>query len=205
MSKQTNRKEQLSALMDGEADNMDRAIDQLLSDPTQRAEWENLHFNRDVAGGHIDIKASAGFADAVMAALDDEPTVLAPKSVRKSVDSNTNATVSWLRPAAGLAIAATVAAVTVLSFDSLVGEPSAPAQVQQLAAQQSAAPQAATITPVQFTGAHVVNRTYWQGSDENMQDELNQYLANHTEYSDVSNFQGMLPYVRLAGYDSEEK
>lgn len=216
------QKDRLSAFLDGEIESSAEAqqtIDWLLKDEAAKESWSDLCANKDVLHG-TERRASSGFSAGVMAALDAEPTILLPaaKHALKQADKpvqKRSAAVSFLKPAAGLAVAATVAAVTVFSVDSLNTStpntnlttaaitPEFNANLLQASSSQAISQTA--IMPVTFTGTYDANdRTYWSGSDEAMQDELNGYLANHVDYANPGGYQSMMPYVRLAGYDSNQ-
>ncbi len=81
--------EQLSALMDGELDRTQAAkvITQLGANEEQRDCWETYHLMADVMRADtVDAQAVCGKrrqrANAIFAALADEPTVFAPRAVR---------------------------------------------------------------------------------------------------------------------------
>ena len=194
--------ENISALMDGDLDSAEATLDYLLSNEEARDVWQSMHLSKDIACNNIERKASPGFAAGIMTALADEPSILVPQAKSEAVVSSQKSAVvlPFLRPVAGLAIAATVAAVTILSFDN-IGAPQSPVSGPAVA---TLAPSASpAVVPVAFTGTYdASDRTYWKGSDEAMQDELNRYLVDHTEHSNPGGYQSMVPYVRVAGYDS---
>lgn len=198
--------EQISALLDGELDNAQATIDYLLKNTDAQDAWQRMHLTRDIAHNAIERQAPIGFADKVMAALEAEPTILAPVA-KQSVPverSRSGAVLSLFRPVAGLAIAATVAAVTIFSFENLSSGPMQPA-ANGTALATNTPSSASSVVPVAFTGTYdASDRTYWQGSDEGMQDELNRYLVDHTEHSNPGGYQSIVPYVRVAGYDSSQ-
>jgi sigma-E factor negative regulatory protein RseA len=97
-------KETLSAFMDGEADGT-RVIDNLRQHDEARSAWASYHLIRDVITQHY-VAGSQQIADRVAAALQEEPTVLAPKRWFKQN--------KLLRHASGAAIAATIATVAIL-------------------------------------------------------------------------------------------
>jgi len=117
--------EKLSSLMDGEMS--DREVDELLerasTDAQLRAAWSRLHLasttlHESTALAYVD----AGFADRVMSALDAHDTD-APGRARKVVPlaasrrRHKRGQRRWYGPVAGLAVAASVAAVAVLVLD----------------------------------------------------------------------------------------
>lgn len=99
-------KEQLSAFMDGEADDL-RVIESLRQHDESRSTWASFHLIRDVLSQHY-VADAYGLADRVAQALKDEPTVLAPKPWFKLKPKKV------LRHASGAAIAATIAVAAIL-------------------------------------------------------------------------------------------
>lgn len=97
-------KEKLSAFMDGEIDDS-HIVDSLSQHAEARSAWSSYHLIRDVMNQHYVVGASS-LAGRVASALQDEPTILAPKRWYKPK--------RMLRSASGAAIAATIAAVAIL-------------------------------------------------------------------------------------------
>ncbi|MCP4766000.1 MAG: hypothetical protein GY875_06975 [Gammaproteobacteria bacterium] len=112
---------------------------------------------------------------------------------------------TWFRPFAGVAVAASVALVTIALWQPLQkgtdlqdgGLASADQQkIQQLGQQiQGSAVQASS--RVQNDGMR------WKLEKESpvLQQKLNAYLVNHTEYS--NSMQGLIPQARVAGFDAQ--
>lgn len=97
-------KEQLSAFVDNEVDDP-RVIDSLRQSDEARSTWASYHLIRDVMSQHY-VAGAQVLAGRVAAALQNEPTVLAPKRWYKPK--------KLLRHASGMAIAATIATVAIL-------------------------------------------------------------------------------------------
>ena len=97
-------KELLSAFMDGEVADS-RAIESLRQYDDARASWSSYHLIRDVMSQHY-VAGAYQVSGRVAAALESEPTVLAPKRWYKPK--------KLLRHASGAAIAATIATVAIL-------------------------------------------------------------------------------------------
>lgn len=97
-------KEKLSAFMDGEVDDL-RVIDSLREHDEARSSWKSYHLIRDVLNQHY-VAGAYELSARVSAALENEPTILAP---RRRIKSR-----KVLRHASGAAIAATIAAVAIL-------------------------------------------------------------------------------------------
>ena len=184
--------ESLSALADGECDELEsaRVLKQLRGSTALRKRWEDMHAVRAVLRGERRDLLSADFADKVSRALDDEAHMLVPE---QPGDRGERVRRSWRRPVAGLAIAASVAVLSVVALQSLQRETP---QSQQLAGTPNliAAPTAERLGP---------SGTRWNVQRVELEQRLNNYLLNHMEYATMGEMQGMLPYSRLAGYDRE--
>lgn len=113
---------------------------------------------------------------------------------------------AWFKPFAGLAVAASVAVVTVALWQPLQQRGALPndalasadqQKIEQLAGQQVVG----SAVPV---SSRVHSGTRWKLEQESpvLQRKLNAYLVNHTEYS--SSMQGLIPQARVAGFDAEQ-
>mgnify|MGYP001815065086 FL=1 len=166
--------EQLSALVDDELDAAEQALllRQIGADAVLRERLARYQLISDSLQNHLPPRLDVGFYSSVHAALQDEPAV--------HVEASRFA--GMVKPVAGLAVAASVAVVAVLSLQSVRNEDpsspvaSAPVAQDYLRAEIKAPPAASPHAP--------------QG--------LNAYLVNHNEYA-VN--RGMLPYVRLVGHE----
>lgn len=127
----TQQDEHFSALLDDELDSANREImlNQLMSDKQTKQRWYRYHLISDAMQAKLPDKIDPQFSASVMAALADEPAILAPKQT--STHSTHHSTPSIKHRAAGFAIAATVAVVAVLGVQNL-NEPSKPDQVAKM-------------------------------------------------------------------------
>lgn len=182
-------REQISALVDGELALAERRLllERLVRDPALRAHWDNYQLISDSLRQSLAPLTDPGLADRVLAALEAEP---AHQSVSPS---------RWLsvvRPVAGLAVAASVAVVAVLTLQ----QPDVPrpgAGAVQLAATPPAPADYARLAPVPPQVATSEVRTPQSAS------RLNEYLVNHSEYAASGGMPGMLPHARIVGYDRD--
>jgi len=179
--------EELSAFMDDEAPEARRLAERLSRDPELQARWSRYHLIRDAMTEHLTY-AEFDIAARVSQALENEPTVLAPRRWHLPPRARKVA-----RQVAGLAIAATVSAVTV--------EHSAPAAVAQAA---SGSARVATATPGRPPARVVQFVPENRPLKPEVRSKLSNYLVNHNEYSVTSNMQGMLPYMRIVSAHSGE-
>lgn len=217
--------EQLSSLLDGELDDTQQrhAIDALGRDSKAREQWHRLHLARDVMHGNLPDGIDLQFSSRVMAAIDDEPAILSPATHNASPSSSApvshgRISSSFSKRFAGLAVAASVAAVAVMGVESLYrDDPSAPAK-QQVAtaaapqsefvrlAKQPLAP-AATLASINASAANPVTTSGGTGVLVVRQDgarridpRLHKYLINHSQQAARANVQGVMPYARIVTY-----
>lgn len=174
--------EQLSTLVDDELANHDTVLEQVAADPELKARWSRYHLIRDVVTGHIPEEQPLGdIANRVSQALEHEPAILAPVHKRK----RTPKIPFIMKQVGGLAIAATVSAVAVIT-------------VQQTQEETSNAPtEIAAVQPTPQSSAQVRYVSDSSGLDTAVQSKLSGYLVNHNEYSVSANMQGVLPYMRI--------
>jgi len=177
--------ERLSAVSDGEAIYDDVMSKLIASNSEYREQWSRIHLVRDVMQGHKVSPKAHGLSLRVSQALENEPTVLAPK---KRFNSQ-----QLMKQAGGFAIAATIAVTAVLTVQqhslSPNNEPVTVASIP-LATNQGAANNIHTVA-----SKGVMPRVSMA-----VERKLSNYIVNHNEYSAASNMQGMLPYVRIVGY-----
>jgi sigma-E factor negative regulatory protein RseA len=172
--------EQISALVDDELAETEQAllIKQLEGDVALRHSLLRYQLISDSLQNHLPRKIDPDFNIGVQVALQDDPDVQAgPARLAR-----------LFKPVAGLALAASVAVVAVLSLQSVRQEsPSATSPI-------ATAPVTDELAPMEAT-------PLLAGKPENSSDgtqALDIYLVNHNEYA-VN--RGMLPYVRLVGHD----
>lgn len=169
--------QRLSALLDGElgAADCQALLERLRHDDEACRRWALLNCVGDaIRSAEVGSFHSDGFVARVSAALEREPTVLAPAALPQR-----SAVRRWLLPGAGVAAAA--AAVLIA-----VGLPS----------QQGSSPEAtlATATPVPTT---TVAKAPTPVVDRSPQ--LERYLAAHRELAEPTLMPHSTPYVRTSG------
>lgn len=184
-------KEQLSALLDQELDprQITGASRRIVEDDGLRAVWDRYHLIGDVMRGEGVRIAGRSVADAVRERIQSEPPILAAPRNR----APTRPEARWLKPAAGAALAASVAVVAVYSLPRLTGTVPEGAPLQVAQAPVSIDPE----TP-RRSGTHWKNLAQPQ-----LESRLNRYLVNHSEYASPRGMNGMLPYTSFVGYDTD--
>lgn len=186
------KREQLSAFMDGELDETSSIADELMRDTSLGLAWRRYHVITDVIQRNLPRYLNQDLVSRVSAAIKDEPTILAP-SGRKPV-------VAVLKPVAGLAIAASVAALAVFAVRNNQQDDYNTISPEASIAQQSPVKQVTTLPMRQVSTGNI--EPVYQPIPANSR--LNSYLVNHNEYRTHAGMQGMLPYVRIVTYDKQE-
>lgn len=183
--------EQLSALMDDELADRSELLGELGSNMALRAGWARYHLIRDVMTDHLPDQPYMDISARVSASLEQEPAIFAPLHKRRRPSRLR----FMAKQVAGLAIAATVSAVAVLSVQQH-GTADSPAAGGLAATTPAAIPAPTTVTPRQAS-AQVRYVTADNGLDQKTQSKLSGYLVNHNEYSVSANMQGLMPYMRI--------
>jgi sigma-E factor negative regulatory protein RseA len=174
--------EQMSAVIDGEyeAEEIDLALRRLSKDANLNGVWQRYHLIRDAMKSNLPDTVDNGFADRVKQMVERESVPLG-KSISPEF--------SWFKPAAGFAVAASVALV--MTLWTLQGtEFSDRASVGLVTA---TAP-----SPVQTVESVLVE------NDVALPSGLSAYIVNHNEYASMTTVYGVLPYARMVGYETEQ-
>ncbi len=163
-------KEQLSACLDGQLPEAELGLllKQLQRDPQLRRSMGNYALIGEAMRGPT-VRASSGFADRIAAAIADQPEVQSAPSRRSAI-----AGMRWFQPAAGIAVAAGVAAIAVVSLQPVSVETRQIAATSQpvAVADDSAAPSYTVPTNVDATGSAFIPAA-----------RLTNYVVAHSEYS----------------------
>jgi sigma-E factor negative regulatory protein RseA len=182
--------EQLSALMDGElpSEEIESVLLAFKSKEQVRRCWATYHLARDSMRGHLIEAPLYDLAGQISRALENEP--LMPVKQYRKADVSQQLYSKWRYPAS-LALAASLSAITVLGIQALASKPLAPESQIATASSQVAS---------SFEAASVLENNHpWAVLDPGVEERLNTYLVNHTEYIDMP---GMLRYGRIVSYES---
>jgi sigma-E factor negative regulatory protein RseA len=186
-------REQISALADDELSDVERPLllSRLEHDPQLAACLGRYRLIGQAMRGSGDA-ATLGIAERVQSVLaeEDEPAVQA--AVPQPVPAR------WAKPVAGLAVAASVAMVAVLSVDALRSP--GPETVPALAKTEPTTAANQPLPALAQTAAAPVEQ--WDRLDPSIDKLLAGYLVNHSEYAAMHGTQGVAPYVRIVGFDN---
>ncbi len=187
--------EQLSALVDDELPRAEQSLllERLSRDADLRLRLGRYQLVKDVLANRIAMQPDMLFSDRVMQALEAEQRYQQGPVVPLR---------RWAKPIAGVAVAASVALVAVVSVQSLSTQETQP---QPLAGATMANPPTALVATQPAPSSTALERVavgQWNRQAPQVRDRLNGYLVQHNEYAASSGVQGMIPYVRIVGYDN---
>jgi negative regulator of sigma E activity len=213
----TDLNEKLSFLLDDYADDNSAAtLDEVIADVNLQYRTRRYRMIGEAMRNELPPVIDTGFHSAVMAQIHhqtghDQAEVPAhsPRAKAPQAAAAKPSILSWMRlkPLAGLAVAASVAMVTVALWQPLKQESAQiddslatidQQKIQQLVGQQVQGGAVPVSTRLQTLGMR------WKVEHESpgMQQKLNAYLVNHTEQS--NSMQGLIPQARVAGFDAQQ-
>jgi sigma-E factor negative regulatory protein RseA len=200
----------LSLLLDDYTDDsIDATLDEVIADVNLQYSGRRYRMIGEAMRNELPEAIDTGFHSTVMAQISAEAVAQNPRSqaVSEPVVKQRFFNRSWLKPFAGLAVAASVAMITVVLWQSDDQGPGNDAdgsvsieqqKIQRLAGQKLKGIAVPVSTRVQIPG------TRWKVESDSpgMQQKLNAYLVNHTEQS--NSMQGLIPQARVAGFDAQQ-
>jgi sigma-E factor negative regulatory protein RseA len=200
--------ENLSLLLDDDSEaDVNAVLDEVMADVNLQYRMRRYQIIGETLRNELPQAIDTDFHHGVMARIREQSPNLEAHD-RHSDQGNVAPLLAraWFKPFAGLAVAASVAVVTVALWQPLQQQGALPndslvsadqQKIEQLAGQQVVG----SAVPV---SSRVHSGTRWKLEQESpvLQRKLNAYLVNHTEYS--SSMQGLIPQARVAGFDAEQ-
>lgn len=114
------KKEQLSAFMDDEIDGLQKnQVEQILKDPELLDTWSRYHLVSDCLKRNLPEHLDRELAGKISKSIHQEPAIVAPGGLSRS----------FVKPAAGFAIAASVAALAIFGIQQQ--QPGGPHEIPQ--------------------------------------------------------------------------
>jgi len=205
-------KEKVSAFLDGELDERQLAA---LSEQVKNSAELRSRLNRyvliseSIKGNAVSTNAE-GIVESVSKLIEKEPAIIAP--VARPVAAGKSSTVpeaGWKTWFAGGAIAATVATLALINFDILEmqqgSSESFPVTVQ---VQPQSQTQSQPFRQPVMNGFAQPASTQWSISrkhspEPEVEKELNQFLIEHSEYTNQAGMPGLVPYATFVVYDKK--
>jgi len=168
-------KEEISALVDGESQAIERerlfrALD---ADPVLRQTWERYHLAGSALRRDLDMVLDPGLSGRIQASLANETP---DRTLFRFSPGRVG------RIAAGMAIAASVAAVAILNLSPELAPSALSIAKNPVSAPKTSVAQTRALPPEQ-------------------QRALGPYLVHHGEIAPAAGLNGMLPYVRVVSHD----
>lgn len=179
---------QLSAMVDDELEDRESelVLRRLNRDSDARDRWERYHLIRDVIQGHVPVALDTDFAARIRRAIEAEPL---PQPVARPLPA-------WYKPVTGFGLAASV--VLMALFGLKLNQTDMLQPAAQFAAAADPAP-----TAFSFPTQTVIASRPAASSSEPVEARLNHYLVNHNGYASLNSMHGVLPYVRMVGYQTD--
>jgi sigma-E factor negative regulatory protein RseA len=199
-------KQKVSAFLDGELDTKQLAAlsDEVESSPQLRSRLHRYVLISESIKGNAVSSNAESIADSVSKAIEDEPAIIAPVT-RPPAARPATSEAGWKTWFAGGAIAATVATLALINFDILEMQQgpkdSFPVTVQLQ-------PQSQPFNQPMMNSFAQPASTQWSISRQHtaepeVEQELNQFLIEHSEYTHQSGMPGLVPYATFVVYDKK--
>ncbi|WP_421321530.1 RseA family anti-sigma factor [Aeromonas veronii] len=183
-------KEQISALMDGDLSDAE-VLNELEMDSDLQDTWGRYHLIGDAMRGDLPVNLQLDLSDSIMAALEDEPTILAPKPVETApvlqpavapVKTDFNVVPLFRRVGQQLgqyAIAASVAAAVIFGVQQYQGQDGVPANpvLNTIPIGGSAAP--VSVHYPQQDGARARQQGLTEQQMQEQRERINAFLRDH--------------------------
>ncbi len=194
--------EKMSLLLDDAAGGDEPAvIDEALADVNMQYRLRRYRMIGEVMRHELPQAVDTDFHHSVMARIRTEDALQAAAGPAAAVEDAVSPWARW-KPFAGLAVAASVALVTVSLWQPLQQqvEPTdgGVASNEQIKIQEIAS----SLEPANAVPAALGMRWKLEQDAPEIQQKLNAYLVNHTEYS--NSMQGLIPQARVAGFDAQQ-
>jgi sigma-E factor negative regulatory protein RseA len=191
----SDKTDKLSALMDGElSDQQDqnKCFEQLAKDKEMQDVWQRYHLARDAMKGQLSAFPSLDISAAVSESLKAEPVILTPMWRRLSPRY-------VMKQAAGLAVAAAVGTIAVLSVQQTQLVSSDNSTIAKANGADATYQVASQLQPGQIRQVSFTTR---QKLDAAVESKLSGYLVNHNEFSTSTRVSGVMPYTRIVSFVS---
>jgi sigma-E factor negative regulatory protein RseA len=187
-----NKTDTLSTLMDGEIRDADKWLERLEKDEEMQAVWQRYHLVRDAMKGQLSDFPVLDVSVSVSQALKDEPVILTPLWRRLNPRY-------VMKQAAGLAVAAAVGTIAVLSVQQTQLGLSDNNVIVKTDSESSTYQLASKIQPGQIRQVSFTTR---KKLDAAVESKLSGYLVNHNEFSRSIRVSGVMPYTRIVSFVS---
>lgn len=171
----TQQHEKLSAFMDGEL-NEAEFIDSVKNDSELQAKWRSYHVIRSGLRKEATVMPEFDITAQVAAALENEATVLAPKSKWQSIPG-VNKIVPFMRQSGQFAVAASVAAAVILGVQQM----NQPAPTEPFTTFQTNGTPQAGLAPVSLEQSQTLRNNNDMEALLEKRRQINALIADHEQ------------------------
>jgi len=199
-------RELLSALMDNETSEFEvhQVLKESHNDDLQA--WSRLHLTRAVLRNETDAVIDGELSARILDRLAEEDHHSATHGWLEK---------PWVKPFASVAVAASVAAVVFFGAQNLPQLPAGEASLPQLA--EAPQPEGSPVFGASQLAGNTFNVGYGKKSKSvdagaadnrlalqaNLETRFNRYLMLHAEHAALNSSQGMMPFARVARFETE--
>jgi len=190
--------ESLSALMDGELDELNtrRLFNEMDNDPNIKTQWSRYHLARDAIKGDVSAFSNLDISAAVSNAIADEPNAVTATQQKP-----------WFKAVTGLSVAASVA------FAVVIGARFNPLTETSTGVELATKPNVEVVTPdvTKFTSPSMVAQAPGaiDGLNEKelqaAQQRLNSYLKQHAQDSAIGQGKTAMPFARVVNFETSKE
>lgn len=201
-SAQEQLNESLSALVDGEATEIELRRILKSEDPALMERWSRYHLARDAMQGKVDLPVNIDLSAAISAAIAEEPVYSSQPAKQKKATVWSNI--------GRFAVAASVAGAVVLGvqFAPNTGFDNVADSGSPVSATPNQLPSSPVLTPdtsLRAVGNQVepqqkpivINEETRQQLKRHMENKVNRFMLEHAQDGAQNTQQGILPYVRV--------
>lgn len=190
--------ESLSALMDGELDELTlrRLFNEMESQPELKVQWSRYHLARDAIKGDVSPFAHLDISAAVSSAIADEP--------QSALQSQPK---SWFKAVTGLSVAASVAFAVVIGarFNPLT-QTDEGLQLANKASVEVVTPDISKFTtPSMVAQAPEAIEGLNETELQEAQQRLNAYLKQHAQDSAIGQGKTAMPFARVVNFETSKE
>lgn len=211
MSTQDNskRQQQVSAILDDDLNHqeLNEFMQDLARDPVADAERvQRYQMMGDVLRDDLNEASFMDISAVVRRAVDQQPEYQSLESnATTKKDSKPWFDLSaWTKPLTGIAIAASVAMVTVVSFRAVETD-SINNSVQTVADVEFKKTTVVPVNPLIANQLRLVSAAESKTKSQLQAQQLSDYMMRHSDSAGQSTMQGMMPYVRVVGFDAHQQ
>ena len=205
--------EKLSVIIDEYAGDeaCQAVLDEVIEDVNLQYQLRRYQMIGDAMRHELPEKINLDLSHQIMAEIRKECSTVSDRSLQSTGESTGHLLWSWarLKPLAGFAVAASVAVVSVgLWQTGSIDTGQQPIDDSQVVSIENEKIEKLVNSSVQIKPVTVSSSlnegTRWSANEDSpaLQQKLNAYLVNHTEYS--NSMQGLIPQARVAGFDSQQ-